>query len=145
MSARPILLLALLAGAPPALSEADALGRLFLTPAERAALVEARRRPPDPGTPAAAGAVTPAEAVVPRLRLDGLVHREGHATLAFLNQRPIEHGTQFLDYRVYAGPHAVTLVQADGRQIRLQVGQTLLREEGRIVDPVPPESLGRPR
>ena len=124
---------------------AGELGRLFFTPAERAALVAARRAGPGNAEPAAASAgEAPAPPAVPRLRLDGLVHRDAQPSIAFLNRRPVEDGGRILEYRVIAGPSAVTLLGEDGRRIVLRVGQSLLREEGRIVDPLPPQSLSSP-
>lgn len=141
--------LALAAGAAaqdPAPPEAP-LGRLLLTPAEREALVAARRTDAAPEVAAAAESRTSdsSRPVVPRLRLDGLVHRQTQPTLAFLNGRPVEDGGEILDYRLLAAARSVTLIASDGRRYRLQVGQSLLREEERIVDPVPPDALENAR
>jgi hypothetical protein len=122
-----------------------ALGRLFYTPAERAALLAARRAGPAVDPNAAANAAVPVTApVLRRLRLDGLVHRDSQPSVAFLNQRSVEDGEQILDYRLIASPRGVTLISGNGQRIRLLVGQTLLVEEGRIVDPLPPSSLSSP-
>lgn len=128
---------------PPPASEAP-LGRLFFSPAEREALVAARGRggsvaPVADGTSPAAPPVP-----VPALRLDGVVHRDSQPSLAFLNQRPVEDGQRLLEYQVFTGARGVTLVDGDGRRFRLLVGQVLMRQEGRIVDPLPPRSLSSP-
>ena len=125
---------------------AGALGRLFYAPAERAAIVEARRAPDPQALPGgeAPDAGTPAANPVPLLRLDGLVHRDALPSIAFLNGRPVEDGSALLEYRVIASPRGVTLLTGSGQRIHLLVGQTLLRDEGRIVDPLPPHSLSSP-
>lgn len=138
---------------PPTQSDAQApmppaalLGRLLLTPAERAALEAARRGGAQAeATAADAGGPVSTAPAVTRLRLDGLVHREAQPALAFLNGRPVEDGGEILDYRLLAAARSVTLIASDGRRYRLQVGQSLLREEERIVDPVPPDALDNAR
>jgi hypothetical protein len=139
-------LLCLLAHGASAQAPGDnALGRLLLSPAEREALPAQRlagsAQHSDSPSADAAAAAPPA---VPRLRLDGLVHRQALPAVAFLNQRPVEDGGEFLDYRLVAGERSVTLIAADGRRFRLQVGQVLLRDEGRIADPVPHHALSSP-
>ncbi|MCK7592844.1 hypothetical protein [Pseudomarimonas salicorniae] len=122
------------------------LGRLFFTPAERVALVGMRLAPgPEPlAGVQPTDTATPVAIAVPMLRLDGLVHRDAQPSIAFLNGRPVEDGGAILEYRVVAGTSSVTLLGADGQRVRLLVGQSLMREQGRIVDPLPPHSLSSP-
>jgi hypothetical protein len=139
-------LLCLLAHPGNAQAPAEAsLGRLLLSPAEREALLAQRFAGSDANADSpSASAESVAPPALPRLRLDGLVHRQAQPTVAFLNQRPVEDGGEFLDYRLVAGERSVTLIAADGRRFRLQVGQVLLRDEQRIADPVPPHGLSSP-
>lgn len=121
------------------------LGRLLLSPAEREALLAARHAPAGGDDVGAGPADAQAGAVpVQRIRLDGVVDREALPALVFLNRQAVEDGGEFLDFRLHAGRASVVLVAADGRRYRLRVGQTLLREEGRILDRIPPQSLSSP-
>lgn len=132
------------AAEPPSQTGAP-LGRLFFTPAEREALVAARGRGGSVA-PLSEGSVPSAQAIpVPLLRLDGVVHRDSQPSLAFLNRRPVEDGQRLLEYQVFTGERGVTLVDGEGRRFQLLVGQILVRQEGRIVDPLPPRSLSSPR
>lgn len=132
--------LLLLLVATPALAGAplSSLGRLFFTPAERAALETARTRP-ETATEPAAGPV--AETPPPQLQLAGVVRRSAGRSLAWLNGVSFEEGSELHGYRIAIGNNAVLLQPPAGPAIRLGVGQIFDTGSGRIVDPVPPGSL----
>jgi hypothetical protein len=129
LAAAPALLalLALLAAAP---AGAAALGRLFSSPEERAAL-DAQRD----GAPAAAGAAAPAIAAAPAppppapapIQLNGVLRRSGGATTVWLDQQP----------RPYAAAPApdgrgVTLRLPSGRALLIKPGQRYNAASGRV-------------
>ena len=123
--------LALLACAllvPAYRASGDELGRLFLTPEQRAAL-EARRKarlPDKPSTPVIESPVT---------RIDGYVQRSGGLSTVWVNGEAIPQGTQPEGTRVYPGSDpsrvGVTVGESDKR-FELKVGESLDRGSGEV-------------
>lgn len=122
-----LLLLSCLAQAGP-----EAVGRLFLSPAERAAI--------DRGQPLDGG---DGQAVI-TYRLDGIVTRTSGRHTAFVNGRavPVEDRRGPVLANVRAGePQAARLTLPDRRQgAQARVGQSWRVEEGRLDDLLPPPS-----
>ena len=120
------LLLALLPAGPAA---AQALGRLFFTPEQRAAL-DARRAARLPDKPAAV-------AESPTTRVDGYVKRSSGKSTVWVDGEAMPEGLQIEGLRVQRGndPTRVTVtVGEDGRRIVLRVGETLDRGTGEVKD-----------
>jgi hypothetical protein len=109
------------------------LGRLFFTPAERAALDEARRRPTavvavpaekPPGPP-------PPEFVT----LNGVVRRNDGTTTVWLNNKPVtgSRSEEGLVVSRATAPGAVTVrVPEVGRSVNLRVGQQVEVNSGKV-------------
>lgn len=124
------------ASAPVAQSTAPAptLGRLFFTPAQRAALDEARRRPPAAARlearplPPAPGYVT----------LNGVVRRSDGTTTIWLNNRTLDgrrtaEGLEVSQSKRAPGPGNVTVrVPQAGRTVDMRVGQQLEVTSGKV-------------
>lgn len=142
--------LACLLGSAPAPAQ-EPLGRLFLSPAQRAQLEQARRAPPlaaqpaptqsDPEPPAA-----PPPAEVPRIVVQGVVQRSDGRSVAWVNGMSTLSGdfaAQHFDVRV-RGPDAVELDLPEHLpDVTLKPGQAYVPEESRILDativpPAPP-------
>jgi hypothetical protein len=115
----------------PAPLQAQSLGRLFLTPEQRAAL-DLRRasRVPD----------KPATVVVesPTARIDGQVVRSGGRSTVWVNGQPVREGGQSEGLRVApASPTAdsVSLAVGEGsRRVELKVGESMNRDTGEVRD-----------
>ena len=115
----------------PAPLQAQSLGRLFLTPEQRAAL-DLRRasRVPD----------KPASVVVesPTARIDGQVVRSGGRSTVWVNGQPVREGGQSEGLRVApASPTAdsVSLAVGEGsRRVELKVGESMNRDTGEVRD-----------
>ena len=122
------LLLALLPAGPAA---AQALGRLFFTPEQRAAL-DARRAARLPDKPAAA-------AESPTTRVDGYVKRSSGKSTVWVDGEAMPDGLQIEGLRVQRGkdPTRVTVtIGEDGRRVEMRVGETLDRATGEVKDVV---------
>ncbi|MCC6534020.1 MAG: hypothetical protein IT531_15835 [Burkholderiales bacterium] len=147
------------AAQPPQSLPAPQLGRLFFTPAERAALDDMRRRPQ---APAVATAAKPAEKPAPPaapapeyVTLNGVVRRSDGATTVWLNRKPVrgaqsEQGIVVAPAARTASPADVTVrVPQTGRVVDLKVGQQLEVNSGRIQEgyraPPPPAPAAAPR
>lgn len=121
------LALLLAAGAAQA---ADELGRLFFTPAQRAAL-DARREARVPDRPAAAVAVSPVT------RIDGYVKRSQGPSTVWMNGESLSEGgpeaPRIEAPRGGEGRVSVTVGEG-GRRIRLKPGQALDRGSGEVKD-----------
>jgi hypothetical protein len=128
--ARALLLLGLLSMLPSA-AQAQSLGRLFLTPAQRTAL-DVRRASRVPDRPAAVVVESPTA------RIDGQVVRSGGRSTVWVNGVAVREGTQSEGLRVdpaAAGPESVTLGVGDGaRQVDLKVGDSMNRDTGEVRD-----------
>jgi hypothetical protein len=123
------LCLALLAPLPLAAQE---LGRLFLTPEQRAAL-DARRKARIPDKPAAAPV-----AESPTTTVDGLVRRPGGRSTVWINGLPNPEGVQSDGIQVApgrAGGASVAVGEGE-RRFELKPGQKLDRGTGEVTDVV---------
>lgn len=103
-------------------ADAQALGRLFFTDEQRAAL-DARRRARMPDKPAAAPL-----AASPTTRLDGFVKRSQGPSTVWVNGEP-------LPQPVRPGERTVRVPIGDGgTRVELKPGETLDRGTGEITD-----------
>jgi hypothetical protein len=133
--ARLFLFAAALTGAVPFAVAADPpVGRLFFTPAERAALENARRRNIRAEELAAEAAKRPA---VPRARsvtLSGVVLRSDGESFAWVNGKSVEgHTSDGLRVRHTAQPNRVLVYDPDkGRMVQVKVGQRADLTTGRV-------------
>ena len=124
-------LLAVLLGTAPPLA-AQELGRLFLTPSQRATL-DVRRAERVPDKPAA-------EVVVesPTTRIDGQVQRSSGRSTVWINGQPVREGAQSEGLRMtpaQGGADGVTLSIGEGdRSVRLRVGESMNRDTGEVRD-----------
>ena len=127
MKRRLFLALLLVAGAAQA---ADELGRLFFTPAQRAAL-DARRKARVPDRPSAAVVVSPVT------RVDGYVKRSQGPSTVWMNGESLSEGgseaPRIESPRGGEGRVSVTVGES-GRRIRLKPGETLDRGTGEVKD-----------
>jgi hypothetical protein len=114
----------------PAGADAQALGRLFFTPQERAALDE-RRKARLPDKPAA-------RPPSPTTRVDGYVRRSGGKSTVWLDGNAVREGAQpeGLSVRGAADPSRVTLTVPgeSRRRVQMRVGETLDRGSGDVTD-----------
>lgn len=130
MTARALLLcLALL---PPLPLAAQELGRLFLTPEQRATL-DARRKARIPDKPAAVPVLES-----PTTTVDGLVRRQGGRSTVWINGRPNAEGVQPDGARVRPGagnaPNVSINIGEGERQFQLKPGQRIDRGTGEVTD-----------
>lgn len=130
-----VALLAGLAGGAGAASAQDALGRLFFTPAQRAQIDEARRRPAAP-EPVREAVVAPAQPQPQSLSVDGIVRRNDGQATVWVNRKPTAAPEQA--GAVGIGPVRDASDGADlrlpdgGRRVRIKVGQEVDVQSGRI-------------
>lgn len=118
----------------PASAEPADMGRLFFTPAQRAAMDEARRRPQ------AAVAESQAQEPPPSgyVTLNGIVRRSDGATTIWLNNKQVrgrksEDGVLVGPSRAGAAPGSVTVqVPQTGRVVDIRVGQQLEIDSGKV-------------
>lgn len=121
---------ALGAAAPSA--HAQSLGRLFLTPQQRATL-DVRRASRVPDKPAA-------EVVVesPTAHIDGQVVRSDGRSTVWVNGLPLREGSRNEGLRMTPMPttaDSVTLSVGDSeRRVRLKVGESMNRDTGEVRD-----------
>ncbi len=119
-------------GAAAPIAHAQSLGRLFLTPQQRAAL-DVRRASRVPDKPAA-------EVVVesPTARIDGQVVRSEGRSTVWVNGLPLREGSRNEGLRMTPAPAAadsVTLSVGDSeRRVRLKVGESMNRDTGEVRD-----------
>lgn len=130
MNAR-VLLFCLALATPPSLA-AQELGRLFLTPEQRATL-DARRKARIPDKPAATPVVES-----PTTTVDGLVRRQGGRSTVWVNGMPNPEGLQPDGGQVRPGrgsaPNVSITVGEGERQFQLKPGQKLDRGTGEVTD-----------
>ena len=124
------LLFAALAALPPA-AQAQSLGRLFLTPAQRAAL-DLRRASRVPDKPAAVIVESPTA------RINGQVVRSDGRSTVWVNGAPVREGTRSGGLRVAPASRTadeVTLAIGEGeRRVELKVGESVNRDTGEVRD-----------
>lgn len=137
-----VCLFALLVNSAP--SAGQELGRLFLTPEQRAAL-DARRKARIPDKPAAVVVESPTT------RLDGYVKRLGGRSTVWLNGVAAPEGSQPEGMQVRPGrsdPGSISLTLGEAqRRYELKVGQKLDRGSGEVRDVIDDGAIrvGRPR
>jgi hypothetical protein len=109
---------------------APALGRLFFSPEQRAALDE-RRKARLPDKPAA---LPPS----PTTRVDGYVRRSSGKSTVWIDGQPVREGPQpeGISVRGAADPSRVTLTVTgeSRRSVQMRVGETLDRGSGAVKD-----------
>ncbi len=131
--------LLVLAALPSAL-QAQSLGRLFLTPEQRAAL-DLRRASRVPDKPAAVVVESPTA------RIDGQVVRSDGRSTVWVNGQPVREGGQSEGLRVApASPTAdsVSLAVGEGsRRVELKVGESMNRDTGEVRDMLGEGKAGR--
>jgi len=113
-------------------ASAQALGRLFFTPEQRAAL-DARRKARVPDKPAA----TP-QVESPITRVNGAVQRSAGRSTVWVNGEPIIEGSDAGAASVRrSAPNRVSIPVGEGAQRReLRVGESLDRGSGEVRDVV---------
>jgi len=120
-----------LAALPAAAQE---LGRLFLTPEQRATL-DARRKARVPDEAAAVPIV-----VAPTTRVDGYVQRSGGKSTVWVNGEPVREGARAAGARIVpAKPGATRIVigaPEDAREAQVRVGQSVDTASGEVRDPL---------
>lgn len=113
----------------PSVADAQSLGRLFLTPAQRTAL-DVRRASRVPDKPAAVVVESPTA------RVDGQVVRSGGRSTVWVNGVAVREGAQSEGLRVFpdaGGPESVTLAVGESeRQVNLKVGDSMNRDTGEL-------------
>ncbi|MBI3373462.1 MAG: hypothetical protein HY017_17180 [Betaproteobacteria bacterium] len=111
---------------------AQELGRLFLTPDQRATL-ETRRKARLPDRPQAAAVVES-----PTARVDGFARRTGGPSTLWINGQALPEGSQQEGLRVLprpADPSRVTVeIGENERKFDLKIGQTIDRGTGEVKD-----------
>jgi hypothetical protein len=125
------------AGVASAATPAPPLGRLFFTPAERAALDAQRRAAARPAAaPPAAAASAP---VAPRtLRVDGVVTRSGGPSTVWIDGVPLPpeglaHGTR-VERPADATQPVVVRLPDGGRRVPVRVGQEVEIGSGKVTE-----------
>lgn len=130
---RAFILLLLTASFAARGAEPEDLGRLFYTPAERAALEKLRKEgPPAPVVPGQQPVEPPGEA---QLTVNGIVKASSGRSTTWINEMPQEgkklsHGVLVAGER--GKPAAVTLEVESGKQVRVKPGQTVDRATGMV-------------
>jgi hypothetical protein len=132
------MLFAVLLGLPPAV-QAQSLGRLFLTPAQRAAL-DLRRASRVPDRP---------EVVIvesPTARIDGQVVRSDGRSTVWVNGLPVREGAQSEGLRVAPAANVADSVSVaigePARSVELKVGESMNRDTGEVRDLLGDGSVG---
>ena len=130
----------LLFAALPSALHAQSLGRLFLTPEQRAAL-DLRRASRVPDKPAAVVVESPTA------RINGQVVRSDGRSTVWVNGQPVREGGQSEGLRVApASPTAdsVSLAVGEGsRRVELKVGESMNRDTGEVRDMLGEGKAGR--
>jgi hypothetical protein len=129
-----LLILAVLALTPHAAAAEPAIGRLFYTPAERAALENARRRNIRAEELAAEASKRPAAPRSHDVTVTGVVLRSDGESSAWVNGKSVEGRTaDGLRVRHTAQPNRVLVYDPDkGRMVQVKVGQRADLVTGRI-------------
>lgn len=133
---RVALSLALIAAASSPMA-AEPFGKFFFTPAERAALDQARMQKQRPQTKAEAEA--PAVPAAPQmLTYGGVVRRSDGRAVLWLNNRPVDEKEALSSYSVEGRvrPDGAVTVQIPGtrRSVELKAGQTVELGTGTVAE-----------
>jgi len=117
-------------------------GRLFLTPAQRAALEEARRKNIRADELAAAKASKPKRPPVRDVVVSGVVKRSDGESTVWVNGQPVDGTSDAgLKVRVTSGRAGVIIYDPDkGRTLRLKVGQSADITTGRVRESYEPRA-----
>jgi hypothetical protein len=127
---RTLVLCMLLAGAPlAAQGQAQPLGRLFLSPEQRAQL-DAQRYGPPPPEPALA-APPPPPPPAPPVELNGLVQRSSGRSTVWLNQEAQNEPHNRL---AHGKPGTLTLRLSNGQVVLLKPGQRYDPASGTVTE-----------
>jgi len=136
---KPIVLLTLLAiAAPPALAQDAPLGRLFLTPEQRAALDNARRNKIRSEAVAAAVVKKPKPPAARSVLINGVVKRSDGETIVWVNGKPVEGETpDGMQFHVAPQTEGSVVVREPdkGRRVEIKVGQQVDMITGRVKEP----------
>jgi hypothetical protein len=136
---RRLIMAILLTGlAVPGFAQEPALGRLFLTPEQRAALDNARRNKIRAEAMVAAAEKKPKIPPAKSVTINGVVSRSDGESTIWVNGRPTEGETED-GMRVVIAPGSQSSVvlrePAKGKQVRLKVGQHADLISGKIEEP----------
>lgn len=121
-------------------------GRLFLTPAQRAALEQARRKNIRADELAAEKANRPKRPPVRDVVVSGVVKRSDGESTVWVNGQPVDGTSEAgLKVRVTSGRAAVVIHDPEkGRTLRLKVGQSADITTGRIRESYEPRAGAAP-
>lgn len=147
---RLLLLCALIVLAAPAFAQDAPLGRLFLTPEQRAALDNARRNKIRSEAVAAAVVKQPKPPAARRVLINGVVKRSDGETIVWVNGKPVEGETpDGMQFQVGPrGESSVVVREPDrGRRVEIKVGQQVDLVTGRVKEPFerPPTTAPAPK
>src|SRR5262245_32052973 len=135
---RLLLLGASIVLAAPVFAQEAPLGRLFLTPEQRAALDNARRNKIRSEAVAAAVVKTPKPPSARTVLINGVVKRSDGETIVWVNGKPVEGETPD-GMRFQVGPQgqgSVLVREPDrGRRLEIKVGQQVDLVTGRVQEP----------
>jgi hypothetical protein len=143
--------LALLATPAIAQQQDTPLGRLFLTPEQRATLDNARRNKIRAEAVAGAVVKTPKPPAARSVLINGVVKRSDGETIVWVNGKPIESetpdGMQFQVAPQTQGGTVLVREPEKGRRVEIKVGQQVDMLTGRIKEPFerPPSTAPAPK
>jgi hypothetical protein len=147
----------LIALATPGFPQEPVLGRLFLTPEQRAALDNARRNRMRAEAVAATAEKKPRIPPARNVTINGIVSRSDGESTIWVNGRPTEGQTDDgMHVTISPGSQSSVVVRepVKGKRVRLKVGQSADLISGRIDEsyerrkvaaPPPPQELGEPK
>ena len=134
---KALVFLLLFAAAPHAMS-AEALGRLFFTPAERQQLDQARLRKQ---TPVQAAEASPAPEPPQVLTYSGIVRRSDGKSVLWLNNQPVDEkealSSHSVSGRIRNDGSVTVRVPQSGRTVDLKVGQSVELPSGNVAEAGP--------
>jgi hypothetical protein len=133
------LLLATLVASTAFAQQDTPLGRLFLTPEQRAALDNARRNKIRTDTVAAAVVKKPKPPAARSLLINGVVKRSDGETIVWVSGKPVEgetpDGMQFQVPPQTPGGTVMVREPERGRRVEIKVGQQVDMLTGRVKEP----------
>ncbi|MCC7703932.1 hypothetical protein IGS59_16980 [Janthinobacterium sp. GW460P] len=134
----PRILSVLLAGATlTAQAQSPQLGRLFLSPDQRAQLDAQRYGPPAPDPHLAAAPPPPPPPPAPPVELNGVVQRSSGRSTVWLNQAPQTEPHNQLARDKSGTPGALTLRLSNGQVVLLKPGQRYDPASGTVTEAQP--------